>query len=220
MKRTLLMICTLAVVFFACSKSPGPTPTSLTGPGNGVHDTTPAPPNQDTTPKPPPPPTETPGKSVVVSMYEMTIFLDNSKEYDAYGIGYFLRVVDKDTSHYSAELINAYKGTCTIDFANDADSNVFFNFSNLYHSKTGEDAAVADSAGLLQFHVYRKDGKNIKTGVKDIYMVLQTYPANIVWQGSVVLAGYAGNRRNLTVDSLVQILSRRATLTLLNSDGF
>jgi hypothetical protein len=220
MKRTLLATLTLGIFFFACSKSPAPSPAIPTGPGNGTHDTTPAPPKQDTTPQPPPPPTETPGKSVVVSMYEMTVFLDNSKEYDAYGIGYFLRVVDKDTSHYSAEIINAYKGTCTIDYVNDADSDVVYHFSNYYQSKTGENATVADTSGLLQFHVYRKDGKNIKTGVKDIYMMMQTYPANIVGQGTVLIEGYAGNRRNLTLDSLVQIISRRATLTLLNSDGF
>ena len=154
-------------------------------------------------------------------MYSMTIFLDNSGETDGWGISHYIRLMDKDTSHYSAELINANRGSCKIDFVNNADSDVVFTFSNVYRSPDGREADQSDSAGNIQFHVYRKDGKNVKPGIKDIYMVLRDYPtSNIVGEGTILIGAYPGNRRKLTVDSLVNIIARKSTQTLLNSDGF
>jgi len=220
MKRTLLMICALAVVLFACSKA-DPGPSNPVGPGGGTHDTTPAPPKHDTTPTPPaPPPTEPPGKSVVVGMYSITKYLDNSGETDGWGIWTYVRLMDKDTSYYSAEILNAYKGTCKITLTNKGDSEVVFNFSNVYYNTTGKDADATDSAGMLQLHVFRKDGKNIKSGVKDVYMVMSTYVADVVGQGTATIGAYHGDRSKLTIDSLLSIISRKSTQTLLNTTGF
>jgi len=153
-------------------------------------------------------------------MYSITKYMDNSGETDGWGIWTYVRLMDKDTSHYSAEILNAYKGTCTIKLTNIGDSEVVFAFSNVYYNTTGKDADASDSAGMLQLHVFRKDGKNIKSGVKDVYMVMSTYIADVVDQGTAIIGAYHGDRTKLNVDSLCSIISRKSTQTLLNADGF
>jgi hypothetical protein len=218
MKHTALTVLTLAILFFGCSKNSPDSVAPPNGPGNGTpRDTTPAPPKHDTTPTPP---KETPGKTLVTSTFDWYVLFYHPFVMLSDGYGTYFRVQEDDTSHYSVEILNLDKGICQISLGNDADSEVVYHFSNFYHYTTKEEAANPDSAGKVQFHAYRKDGRNIKPGVKDIYMVLTTAPANIAGQGTIMIRSYPGNRRNLNVDSLVSIIARYSDMTLVNSDGF
>lgn len=221
MKHILLTVLTLMVLFFACSKSnnaPAPPPSGGTDTTH-QHDTTPAPGgSHDTTPKPP---AETPGVTKVGGTLDWVI--DFAKPYDMAGSGFksYVRVMDFDTAHCSVELINAYKGTCTIKYhALNGDTTIAFVFSPEDYWTSLAECNNPDTAGIVQIHIYRKDGKNIKTGVKDIYMPLGTAPADIVGQGEIAINNYPGIYRKLTLDSLVSIIASRSKLTLLNSDGF
>lgn len=140
---------------------------------------------------------------------------------DGGGIDNYVRLIDYDTSHCSVEIINAYKGTCKIAYeVYQGDTTVAFVFSNLDYWTSQAQADHPDTAGIVQIHVYRKDGKNIKPGLKDIYMPIGTASGNNLGQGEVTIESYTGICRNLTLDSLVNMVNARSKLTLINSDGF
>lgn len=220
MKRTLLMICTLAGFFFACSKG-NPGSSNPVGPGGGTHDTTPTPPKHDTTPTPPPPPTETPGVTKISGTLSWDVDLYKGFIMVGGGIGTSIELVDYDTAYCSAEIINAHKGTCTIKYYTlNGDTSVSFIFSNQNYWTSEAACDHPDTAGIVQIHVYRKDGKNIWPGVKDVYMPMGRASGNVVGQGEMSITDYTGVWAKLTLDSLAAFISSKSKLTLQDFSGF
>lgn len=210
------------VLIAACSKSPSPSPVPPPSGSDTTqkHDTTPAPPHDSTTK---PPPTETPGVTKISGTldWEVDFFKGQVQIMDGGGIGTDIELLDADTSHVSAEIINAYKGTSSIQYAAlNGDTTVGFVFSNEDYWTTEAACDNPDTAGIVQIHIYRKDGKNIAKGIKDIYMPLGTASGNVVGQGRIAINSYAGVRAKLTLDSLVKFVSAPSTMTLINADGF
>lgn len=223
MKHTFLVICTLAGLFIACSKSPSPAPTTPTGPGNGSHDTIPKPPDSsghDSTQKPPP--TETPGVTKIGGTLSWGVnFYKGQVQIMVGGVDNTVELVDYDTAHCGAEIINAYKGTCTTKYyALNGDTTVAFIFSNQDYWTSEAAWKNPDTASVVQIHIYRKDGKNIKAGVKDIYMPLGRVSADVSGQGQMTINSYTGIRAKLTLDSLVKFIGSCSTMTLQQSGGF
>jgi hypothetical protein len=220
MKAKLLLAA--IVLIAACSKSPSPSPVP---PPNGAdttqkHDTTPPPPH-DTTPKPPAPPTEIPGVTKISGTLNWDVDLYKGLIMVGGGIGTDIELVDYDTAYCSAEIINAYKATCTIKYyALNGDTTVAFVFSNQDYWTSEAACDNPDTAGIVQIHVYRKDGKNIKPGVKDVYMPLGSASGNVIGQGQMAINSYTGICAKLTLDSLVKFIGSRSTMTLQNFDGF
>jgi len=211
------------VLLAACSKNstpPAPPPSGGTDSSGRQHDTIPTPPggSHDTTPKPP---TETPGVIKIGGTLDWVIDFSKPFDMEGGGIKSYVRLLDFDTAHCSVELLNAYKGTATIKYyALNGDTTIGFSFSNEDYWTSLVQCNNPDTAGIVQIHIYRKDGKNIKAGVKDIYMPLGTAPGDNAGQGEISINNYPGIYRKLTLDSLVSIISARSKLTLLNSDGF
>ena len=222
MKAKLLLAA--IVLIAACSKSPSPSPVP---PPNGSdttqkHDTTPAPPH-DTTPKPPAPPTETPGVTKISGTleWEVDFYKGQVQIMDGGGIGTDIEVLDADTAHVSAEIINAYKGTYTIQYAAlNGDTTVGFAFSNEDYWTSEAACDSPDTAGIVQIHIYRKDGKNVAPGIKDFYLPLGRASGNVVGQGRMAINSYTGICAKLTLDSLLKFVSAPTTMTLIKADGF
>jgi len=137
------------------------------------------------------------------------------------GVQNDVELVDYDTAFCSAEIINAYKGSCTIKYyALNGDTTVAFVFSNQDYWANEAAWSIPDTAGIVQIHIFRKDGKNIKPGIKDIYLPLGKVPADVVGQGEMAINGYAGIRAKLTLDSLVKFVGSTQTMTLQTFSGF
>jgi hypothetical protein len=217
-----MIVALVVLLLAACSKSPNPAPPQTDTTHTGSHDTIPKPPDSSHHDSIPTPPTEKPGVTKIGGTLTWGVnFNKGQVQIMEGGVDNTVELVDYDTAHCSAEIINAYKGSCTIKYYSlNSDTTVAFIFSNQDYWSGEADWKNPDTAGIVQIHVYRKDGKNIKSGVKDIYMPLGRVPADVSGQGQMTINSYKGIRAKLTLDSLVKFIGSRSTMTLQQSSGF
>jgi len=100
-----------------------------------------------------------------------------------------------DTGAIRAEFINLDKGTYTLGHDQyGGDTIWYYKFSNLNDFYSGSQAI--DTVGKLAVHVYRSDGKDVKSGIKDIYFYISYYPtsgSNLIGNGQISFGPFRGD---------------------------